>query len=168
MPEIRSSKKQGPRGKPPQFKRLNSKVQIQNHPRCLQCVKGTDTRSPILILDIKAGDTGCFLYCILSKLELLVLEYEDVQNCFVAPSKGPISRGQNPSDVPYTFASGYNQQEAWPEKPVTVSEPYVIRNCRGVTVRLCPFQYFSSTGTLRVFRRVSVQVYCEATSSANR
>ena len=96
-----------------------------------------------------------------------VVEYKDIPNAFVVPSKGHISRSQRPSDIPYSFGSIYHQQEAWPEEAVTTSAPYFIRNCRGVTVRLCPFQYFPDTETLRIFLRVEVQVYCKNTTNLN-
>ena len=133
--------------------------EISGEPRLLQ--KGNPDL-PVLAraLEIPSEGEVSFQY--------QVLEYEDIQNCFVAPSKGHISRAQNTSDIPYSFGTIYNSTEAWPKNAITVSEPYLIRSCRGVTVRLCPFQYFPATGTLRVFQRVSVQVYCKSASNVSR
>ena len=97
-----------------------------------------------------------------------VLDYEDVPNVLIAPSKGPVSRAIHYADVPYEFAATYAGSAGWPEQAVTMSEPYIIRDCRGVTVRVCPFQYFPERRILRVFRKVAVQVICKGTGGINK
>ena len=96
-----------------------------------------------------------------------VLDYEDVPNVQIAPSKGPVSRAVHYADVPYEFAATYAGAAGWPEQAVTMSEPYIIRDCRGVTVQVCPFQYFPERRMLRVFRKVAVQVICKGTGGIN-
>lgn len=96
-----------------------------------------------------------------------VLAYDDVTNVLVAPSKGAVSRAVDIASVPYTFGAVYEQAAGWPEQPVSISEPYLIRACRGATVRVCPFEYFPASRTLRIFRKIEVQVICKGSGGVN-
>jgi len=77
----------------------------------------------------------------------------------VAPSKGSIQRSINPDNVPYDFGPAYEQDSFYPESTVTLSEPYILRNYRGVVVKLHPFQYNPVKGTLRIYTRLSVEIF---------
>jgi len=85
-------------------------------------------------------------------------DYEDIQGIDIVPSKGSIVRTVNPADVPYTFDSVYDRDAFWPTSVVELSDPYIMRSMRGVTVRVNPFQYNPATGTLRVWKNITVGV----------
>lgn len=82
-------------------------------------------------------------------------EYNDV---FVSPSKGNLKRNVNPSDVPYTFGATYSTDAFFPAQLANTSEPYILRNTRGVAVHVYPFQYNPVTKVLRVYHNVQVHV----------
>ncbi|MEE2906325.1 MAG: C25 family cysteine peptidase [Planctomycetota bacterium] len=85
-------------------------------------------------------------------------DYIEMADVDVAPSKGPILRTINPSDVPYTFGDVYEQPTLWPVETVELGDPYIIRSQRGVVVDVNPVQYNPVTKTLRVYRNMTVMV----------
>ncbi|MCK4658110.1 MAG: hypothetical protein KAV82_01185 [Phycisphaerae bacterium] len=87
-----------------------------------------------------------------------VADYYDLDGIEVVPSKGYILRKVNPADVAYTFGSQYQQDAFWPAELVSMRDPYIMRDCRGVVVEINPFRYNPVTRTLRVYTRVTVEV----------
>ena len=93
-------------------------------------------------------------------------EYKDYPGYPIAPSKGPIPRTVDPASMPYTFGDAY-QESVWPSKIASAGDPYILRNLRGVTVRVCPFQYFPETETLRVYTSVTVEIFTKGVAGLN-
>lgn len=93
--------------------------------------------------------------------------YVDFQNVPVAPSKGTILRTVDPATVAYTFDPVY-QTDAWyPSRVVTTREPYIMRDVRGLTVLVNPFQYNPATQTLRVYTNLVVEVSAAGAGRTN-
>jgi len=76
----------------------------------------------------------------------------------IAPSKGNLYRDQNPDDVPFTFSPVYEQNAFYPEEVALLREPYILRDFRGQTVQINPFQYNPVSGILRVYHTVTVEI----------
>ncbi len=92
-----------------------------------------------------------------AKMALSLQDSEYIElNLPVAPSKGNLTRDIDPATVPYTFADFYNGNEAWPRETSYLTEPFIIRDYRGITVRFQPFVYYPATQTLRVYTRLRV------------
>jgi gingipain R len=83
------------------------------------------------------------------------IEYTDV---LVAPSKGNLKRNVNPSDIAYTFGPAYSTDAFYPGELTTITEPFVLRNTRGVTIIVNPYQYNPVTKTLRVYKNIQAQL----------
>ncbi len=92
-------------------------------------------------------------------VEYFDVEYTDIQNIDVLPSRGAISRAIDPTTVPYTYGAEYNVNEFFPNTLASLSNPYIMRDVRGVTVQFTPFQYNPVTKTLRVYTHYKVRVY---------
>lgn len=101
------------------------------------------------------------------KLEVIGTNYYDVENILVAPSKGLISRHIDPSSIPYTFGSIYETNAFFPSNVASLSEPFILRDLRGVTVSFNPVTYNPITKTLRVYRNIEVKVTSEDGESVN-
>ncbi|MBN2830262.1 MAG: T9SS type A sorting domain-containing protein [Candidatus Cloacimonetes bacterium] len=84
-------------------------------------------------------------------------EYTDIP-LTVAPSKGSITRNIDPATVPYTFGSVYGNDAFYPATTVSLSEPYILRDIRGVVVQFKPFVYNPKTQTLRVYTKMVVEI----------
>ncbi|NOQ71977.1 MAG: T9SS type A sorting domain-containing protein [Crocinitomix sp.] len=82
-------------------------------------------------------------------------EYTDV---LVAPSKGNLKRNVNPSDIAYTFGTVYSTDAFFPGELATITEPFVLRNTRGVTIIVNPYQYNPVTKTLRIYKNIQAKL----------
>ena len=90
-------------------------------------------------------------------VNVLSAKYEEV-SIDIAPSKGNLLRTVDPATVPYTFGEVYSTDAFYPGELVTLSEPYIMRDYRGITVQLYPFQYNPVTGVLRVYTHIQLEV----------
>lgn len=84
--------------------------------------------------------------------------YYDIDNIEIAPSKGDLKRNVNPDTVPYTFGAVYNQDAFYPGELSTISSPFILRDTRGITVSLYPYQYNPVQKKLRVYNNLRVVV----------
>lgn len=85
--------------------------------------------------------------------------YTDYENILVAPSKGTLLRTVDPSGVPYTYDSEvYDQDAFFPKVIAGLRDPYILRDFRGQTILVYPFQYNAVTKTLRVYTDITVKV----------
>ena len=90
-------------------------------------------------------------------VNVLSAKYEEV-SIDIAPSKGSLPRSIDPATVPHTFSMVYSTDAFYPGELVTLSSPYIMRDYRGITVQLYPFQYNPVTGILRVYTHIKVEV----------
>lgn len=85
-------------------------------------------------------------------------EYTDYPDVIVAPSKGNLTRDIDPSTVPYVFGKAYNRDEFYPASLAQLQTPYILRDYRGQTIVVFPFQYNPISRTLRVYHSVTVEI----------
>jgi hypothetical protein len=91
-------------------------------------------------------------------LEVLDATYRDIENIFIAPSKGNLTRDIDPSSVPYEFGTAYQTDAFFPGGLAGLREPYILRDYRGQTIIVYPFQYNPVTRTLRVYTDITVRL----------
>ncbi|MCX6269838.1 MAG: C25 family cysteine peptidase [Bacteroidetes bacterium] len=82
--------------------------------------------------------------------------YRDFYDILIAPSKGNLSRDNDPDDVVYTYARSYHQNAWFPGKLCETREPFILRDVRGQTVIIHPFLYNPVTRVLRVYYKIYV------------
>lgn len=85
-------------------------------------------------------------------------EYTDYPHVFIAPSKGNLTRDIDPSSVPYVFGKAYNRNEFFPATLAQLQTPYILRDYRGQTIIVHPFQYNPVTHILRVYHSITVEI----------
>ncbi|MDD2332681.1 MAG: C25 family cysteine peptidase, partial [Candidatus Cloacimonetes bacterium] len=103
-----------------------------------------------------------------ARMDLSILDSDFVEVVMpIAPSKGNLFRDVNPADVPYSFASFYNSDESYPKDISLKTEPFIIRDYRGMTVRFQPFVYYPRTQTLRIYTRIKVALNNTGTDLTN-
>jgi hypothetical protein len=95
----------------------------------------------------------------LMDVKILKAEYTEFFNYEIAPSKGNFSRQIDPSTVPYTYGTMYNQDVFYPGIRTDLQEPYILRDFRGQAVSVFPFSYNDETKTLRVYHNLTVEVF---------
>jgi len=91
------------------------------------------------------------------KLKILETEYTEFE-LTVAPSKGSITRDINPETIPYIFSDVYKTNALYPRTLAQLSDPYVMRDIRGMTVTVYPFRYNPVSNTLRVYTKILVEI----------
>lgn len=98
----------------------------------------------------------------------LVVEYDSYEefiNVEVAPSKGSLKRNVNPADVPDAFGAAYQQDAFYPGNLAEVSQPFIFRDVRGVTVSFYPYQYNPVTKILRVYKNITARVVIDGSAA---
>ncbi|MEP7129131.1 MAG: C25 family peptidase propeptide domain-containing protein, partial [Chitinophagales bacterium] len=94
-------------------------------------------------------------------------QYADYENVIVAPSKGSLNRDVDPATVAYTYGEVYSENNFFPKKLAALREPYILRDFRGQTVIVYPFQYNAVTKTLRVYSEITVTIIADAHPAIN-
>jgi hypothetical protein len=101
------------------------------------------------------------------KVRIINSEFIDIPSTPVIPSKGNLYRNINPDDVPYTFGEAYESDAWFPTELVSLGEPYILRDFRGIVVDLKPFQYNHASKTLRAYTSVTIEVYSDGPGERN-
>ncbi len=83
------------------------------------------------------------------------------------PSRGVIYRNQNPDEIPYMTDPNSVTDSWYPSVLAETSEPYIIRDVRGVTVKIFPFQYNAKLRILRAYRTIRVRLTEHMQTSTN-
>ena len=76
----------------------------------------------------------------------------------LVPSRGIIYRNQDPSTIPYEIDQESLVDEFYPVNVFQTTEPYILRDIRGVNVYVYPFQYNAAQNILRVYTNVTVKL----------
>ncbi|MCX6277203.1 MAG: C25 family cysteine peptidase [Bacteroidetes bacterium] len=92
------------------------------------------------------------------EINTVSVSYKDYADIFIAPSKGVIMRDTDPSTVPYQFGAAYSKDQFYPGQLTGLREPYIIRDIRGQTIIVYPFQYNPVTRVLRVFTDITLKL----------
>lgn len=85
-------------------------------------------------------------------------EYTEYTDILVAPSKGNLTRDIDPATVPYEYGPVYSSNSFYPGDLASLREPHIVRDFRGQTVVVYPFQYNPVTRTLRVYHSITVEL----------
>lgn len=92
-------------------------------------------------------------------VEVVCGTYEDIPNILIAPSKGNLTRDIDPTTIPYAQGSVYLQDGFYPYKVAAFkNDPYIIRDTRGQSLWIYPFQYNPITKVLRVYSELTVKL----------
>ena len=100
-------------------------------------------------------------------IEVISSSYIEIENIDIAPSKGNFTRMINPSDVSFVQGDAYSQNNFFPGKLADLRDPYILRDFRGQTVVVYPFQYNPVSKVLRVYSDVTVRLSNEGQSQKN-
>ena len=84
-------------------------------------------------------------------------DYQEISLDYpLLPSRGTIYRNENPDTIPYRIAPESVTDSWYPERVAQGTQPFILRDVRGMTVYFYPFLYNASKQTLRVFRTIKV------------
>ncbi len=113
--------------------------------------------------------TSSFLIPDLAQMdfEIVSSDFTEFADINMAPSKGNLTRNIDPASVPYTYSKWYKQDDYFPGKLAELREPYIIRDWRGQTLVVYPFQYNAVTKTLRVYSSLEIKIYKTGDNGVN-
>jgi hypothetical protein len=90
---------------------------------------------PSAVRSVAIPDDACL------SAEVIGVEYADVADVDLAPSKGTLLRTVDPATVPFTYGPEYDLDAFYPNNLVELGAPYIMRDVRGATVDVRPFLY---------------------------
>ena len=85
-------------------------------------------------------------------------KYKEYKNISVLPSKGNLYRDINPEDMPFQYGEEYQKDEFYPGELTSLRDPHILRDFRGQTVVVYPFQYNPVQKVLRVYYEIELEV----------
>jgi hypothetical protein len=83
------------------------------------------------------------------------------------PSRGKILRDQDPSAIPYQIDPASIVDQWYPMYNAESTDPYIIRDARGVTVYAYPVQYNAAKKIVRVYNSITVNLLENNTTPVN-
>lgn len=107
---------------------------------------------PLLSTSLIIEDNGSY------SAELEYGDYIEIENINIAPSKGSLLRSVNPDDVPYSYGEVYQKNEFFPTQTVQLSEPFIVRDFRGLSLQVFPYTYNPISKVLRIYTTISVRL----------
>lgn len=91
-------------------------------------------------------------------LEIVDVQYKEVAVATIEPAVGPLTRDVNIHDVPRAMGEVYKKDTYYPQEIARLSEPFIVRDVRGVTVHFNAVQYNGSRNVMKVVENVTVRV----------
>lgn len=92
-------------------------------------------------------------------LEIIPGTFEEISLSFpLVPSRGVIYRNQDPSTVPYIIEPRSITDSWYPVNLAENTEPFILRDIRGTSVYVYPFQYNAARQVLRVYKSITVRL----------
>ncbi|MFC4165401.1 C25 family cysteine peptidase [Epilithonimonas zeae] len=107
---------------------------------------------PYFSKSIQLPEKGDFEY------KIVYDSYEDIDNIDVVPSKGNLKRNTDPETIPYVFGDSYKKDNFFPGQLAKFGNPHILRNTRGVTFSIYPYQYNPVQRKLRIYKNLRVEV----------
>ncbi len=101
------------------------------------------------------------------KVSIADMTTTSIPDILIAPNRGAIDRDYDPRDVPYFFGDTYQKPNFYPESPATLGEPWIMRNTRGVDLRISPFMYSPTEKELRFVQSITIKVTQDGPAVAN-
>ncbi|HPS65202.1 MAG TPA: C25 family cysteine peptidase, partial [Ignavibacteria bacterium] len=115
---------------------------------------------PVYKNSITISDNAAMNFRILSE------ESDIINTGKIMPSKGHMTRDIDINMVPFTFDRIYSSDEYYPSNTVSIDDPYIIRDLRGMTFEINPLQYNAAQGKMKVYKKLVVEFYNDRSKQA--
>ncbi len=101
--------------------------------------------------------------------EVTVLEQQTsvYQNITIQPSKGKLSRIQNPENIALEYGDSYTTNSYFPATIATANVPYILRDYRGQAFHIAPVQYNAFTKQLNAYQYLKLEINYTKPSTEN-
>ncbi len=85
----------------------------------------------------------------------------------VIPSKGNIMRTEDPAQVAWDFGPVYSQGGIYPAEEAVLAKPYIMRDYRGVSLRIYPVRWDADRGVLLALESMTLTVETSGSGGIN-
>ncbi len=92
------------------------------------------------------------------EVKIISSSYKEYKDVDILPSKGNLYRDIHPSEVDFEYGIEYETDSFYPGELASLREPHIIRDYRGQTVVIYPFQYNPVQKVLRVYNDMVIEV----------
>jgi len=100
-------------------------------------------------------------------VRVLKSTWRQIESNPVLPSKGTILRTEDPANVPFTFGSVYQGSQVFPTSEVELNKPYIMRDYRGVSLRVNAVRWDVDRGVLLVLESMTLEVETSGSGGIN-
>lgn len=130
-------------------------------PGCVPGIEVGHPELPILARAVAIPGVGA------PRLEILEEVWQNVAAHPPVPSRGALTRDVDLDAAPYVFSEVYAQNGVWPAEFCELGRPFLVRDRRGVTLRVHPVRWNAGSGHLEALVRLRVRIVIEGDGGAN-
>ena len=130
-------------------------------PGCVPLLQADHPELPLLARALPLAATGTPAVTVLSE------RWRRLPSAAPLPSAGPLTRDQDPASAPRRFGAVYREGGVWPAESVRLGRPFLVRDRRGVALRLHPVRWDAAAGELLVLEAMTLQVTTAGTGGIN-
>lgn len=95
------------------------------------------------------------------------ITYKEIPVKKIVPSKGNILKIQSDENIPLVYGEAYQKDAFYKSNIAYLSDPFILRDIRGITIQVYPFQYNPQKGILKVIESMKLVVYQDGVSDKN-
>jgi subtilisin-like proprotein convertase family protein len=93
--------------------------------------------------------------------------WRDIAADPLIPSKGNLLRTEDPRQIAYEFGPAYTQGGLYPAEEAVLADPYILRDYRGVSLRIHPVRWDADRGVLMALESMTLTVETRGTGGVN-
>tara|TARA_Y100001970_G_C14258129_1_gene877174 strand:- start:7617 stop:9833 length:2217 start_codon:yes stop_codon:yes gene_type:complete len=101
-------------------------------------------------------------------LSIIDVQFIELENINVIPSKGNITRNIDISLIPYVKGDIYQQNIYFPSNIVELKDPYILRDFRGQVLQINPFLFNPLIKRLQIYTDITVRIDFNGLNSINQ
>ena len=128
-------------------------------PGCVPLLEAGAPDVPGFPLTLRIGEEALAWEVVASEVE--------VSRWTVAPSPGNLYRDVDPAAAPRPAGRAYSEPGRWPEQPVALRDPFLLRGVRGQTALLHPASYDAARGQVHFLRSITLRFSPSGVIGAN-
>ena len=121
-------------------------------PGCAPHLEAGAPELPILAQALRLPDEGT------PRLEIVNAQWRALGTVRPLPSRGPLSREVDPAQVPLVCGEVYEQGGVWPAVTGELGRPFLVRDRRGVALKIYPVRWNADRGELQALVSLQARV----------
>ncbi len=100
-------------------------------------------------------------------VRIISRQERELRTAPVRPSLGQVTRDIDPGTLEPFFGPAYNSGQTYPAQTVTLGQPFLLGDQRGVNVRLNPLRWDAARGVLLITDTITIEITTTGTDGIN-